>query len=208
MAMAVDPDILNELSPPNLVLAYAQGLFPMVERGRLMWFSPDPRGVMPLDDRFHVPRRLARTIRGGRFVCTLDRCFDEVVRLCAERPGGEPTWISPEMRVAYGRLHELGLAHSFEAWPAGAAGAGAPAGGLYGVALGGAFFGESMFHRQTDAGKIALVHSVERLRRCGFVLYDVQWTTDDLSRHGAYEMHRDEYLALLAEAIRLERRLT
>lgn len=206
--MAVDPDILDVLSPRNLAGAYAHGLFPMVERGLLMWFSPDPRGVMPLDDRFHVSRRDARTIRSGRFACTLDGCFDEVVRLCAERPGGEPTWISEEMRIAYGRLHELGLAHSFEVWPAGAAATGAPVGGLYGVTLGGAFFGESMFHTQIDAGKIALVHSVERLRRCGFVLYDVQWTTDNLSRFGAYDVDRDEYLALLAEAIRLERRLT
>jgi len=201
-----DPKILAVLSPENLVAAYAQGVFPMVEEGRLMWFSPTRRGLLPLDDRFHVPRRLRRTLRTGRFVCTTDRCFPEVVRLCAERPGGEPTWISSEIRVAYGRLHELGLAHSVEAWPADGVGRGEPIGGLYGVTLGGAFFGESMFHRVTDAGKAALVHSVKHLRRRRFVLYDIQWTTPNLERYGGYEVPREEYLSLLAAALRRPRR--
>ena len=118
------------------------------------------------------------------------------------RPGGEETWISPEMRIAYGRLHELGLAHSFEVWPADALGGGRPVGGLYGVALGGAFFGESMFHTVTDAGKIALVRSVEHLRARGFALYDVQWLTPNLARYGAYELPGKEYRRRLREAIR------
>lgn len=204
--MQPDPAILGLLTPHNLVAGYARGIFPMVERGRLMWFSPDPRGLLPLDERFHVPRRLARTIRSGRFVCTVDRCFGEVTARCADRPGGEDTWISPEMRIAYGRLHELGLAHSFECWPASAVGEGTPVGGLYGVALGAAFFGESMFHDVRDAGKVALVASVEHLRKRDFRLYDVQWTTDNLCSYGAYDVPRGRYLALLAEAVRQPRR--
>ena len=202
--MEPDPDILGVLTPETLVAAYARGIFPMVQEGRLMWFSPRIRGLLPLDERFHVPRRLARRIRGGRFVCTIDRCFDEVVALCGDRAGGEPTWISPEMRLAYGRLHELGLAHSIEAWPHDSVGAGRPVGGLYGVVLGGAFFGESMFHTATDAGKMALVHTVEHLRRRGFVLFDIQWTTDNLLQYGAYELPRKEYLRLLRDAVRTE----
>ena len=202
--MQPDPDILAVLTPRNLAAAYAQGVFPMVERGRLMWFSPDPRGLLPLDERFHVPRRLARTVRGGHFACTVDACFDAVVRLCASRPEGEPTWISPEMHIAYGRLHELGLAHSFEAWPADAIGCGEPVGGLYGLALGGAFFGESMFHTVTDAGKVALVRSVEHLRERGFALYDIQWTTPNLERYGAYKLRRKEYLRRLQDALDMD----
>jgi len=201
-----DPDILSVLTPRNVVAAYAQGVFPMVQDGELMWFSPELRGLLPLDERFHVSRRLRQTIRSGKFACTTDRCFDEVVRQCADRPGGEPTWISPEIRIVYGQLHRLGVAHSFEAWPAGAVGQGAAAGGLYGVALGGAFFGESMFHRETDAGKVALVRSVEHLRARRFALYDLQWLTPNLERLGAFELPREQYLALLAEAIRLPRR--
>jgi leucyl/phenylalanyl-tRNA--protein transferase len=202
--MQSDPDILAALTPRNLVAAYAQGVFPMVEEGELMWFSPKVRGLLPLGDRFHVSRRLRRTVRRGRFSCTIDRRFEAVMRLCAERPGGEPTWISSEMRIAYGRLHKLGIAHSIEAWPAGAAGEGEPVGGLYGVALGGAFFGESMFHTASDAGKVALVHGVEHLRSRGFAIYDVQWLTPNLTRFGAYELPREEYLRQLAAALRLD----
>lgn len=197
----IDAAILAELSPRRLVLAYAHGVFPMVEDGELMWFCPDPRGLLPLDERFHVPRRLGRTLRAGRFECTVDRAFGQVVRLCARRGQGEGTWISPEVERAYGRLHAMGLAHSVEAWPAGQAGAGAPAGGVYGVALGGAFFAESMFHTATDAGKAALAHLVGRLRERGFALCDVQWTTDNLRRFGAFDVRRAEYLSLLAEAL-------
>lgn len=173
----------------------------MVEEGRLMWFSPDPRGLMPLDDRFHISRRLARTIRNGRFACTIDRAFEQVVGLCADRGDGEPTWISPEVRLAYLRLHELGLAHSVEAWWADSPGEGCPVGGLYGVAIGGGFFAESMFHIVTDAGKVAVAFLVEHLRQQGYILCDVQWTTKNLCRFGAYDVPRDEYLSLLDSAI-------
>ena len=202
--MKVDKAILAALSPRNLVLAYAQGLFPMVEEGQLMWFSPDPRGLLPLDERFHVSRRLRRTIRTGRFVCTVNRDFQSVMRLCADRKG-EPTWISTEMSYAYGRLHELGLAHSVEAWQSDAVGQGSPVGGLYGVSIGGAFFAESMFHTVTDAGKVAVASLIDRLRTRGFTLCDVQWTTENLERLGTFNMPRNDYLACLREAVGLDR---
>ena len=202
--MKPDPDILAVLTPENLLGAYAQGIFPMVEQGRLMWFSPEMRGLLPLDERFHVSRRLAQTIRSGRFVCTRDRCFQDVMALCAARPGGEGTWISSEMKLAYLRLHELGFAHSFEAWPRDAVGAGLPVGGLYGVAIGGAFFGESMFHTVTDAGKVALAYSVERLRGRGFALYDIQWLTENLRQFGAFEIPRARYIRRLHLAVGLQ----
>jgi len=189
------------LRPEILVAAYAQGMFPMVQDGELMWFRPPRRGLLPLDERFHVSRSLARTIARGLFACTIDRSFADVVRLCARRPGGGQTWISPEISLSYARLHELGIAHSIEAWPADKAGLGEPAGGLYGVALGGAFFGESMFHRATDAGKVALVYCVEHLRRRGFSLFDIQWATPNLLRFGAYEVTHRRYLAILRKAI-------
>ena len=201
----IDPDILAALSPRVLVSAYSQGTFPMVCDGELLWFSPEIRGLMPLDERFHVARRLRQTIRSGRFECTVDRCFSAVMDLCAEDRQPDGTWISPEMKVSYGRLHRAGLAHSVEAWPAGQVGSGLPAGGVYGVTLGGGFFAESMFHRTRDAGKVALVHLVERLRRGGFLLCDVQWTTDNLRRFGAYDMPRHEYLALLVRALNTPR---
>jgi leucyl/phenylalanyl-tRNA--protein transferase len=192
----------RELSPRALVAAYASGAFPMPDpedARRLLWFCPDPRGLLPLDERFHVPRRLGRTLRQGRFVCTADEAFGAVMRACAERKEG--TWITPDFLAAYGRLHELGIAHSVEAWESGKVGQGPPAGGVYGLALGAAFFAESMFHRVTDAGKAALVHLVERLRRSGFRLCDVQWLTPHLQRFGAYEVPRDEYLSLLTSAL-------
>jgi len=196
-----DPEIMALLAPEMLIPAYAQGIFPMVQDGELMWFRPRRRGLLPLDERFHVSRSLARTIARGRLVCTIDRSFDDVVRLCADRPDGRQTWISPEIRLAYARLHELGFAHSIEAWPAEKAGPGEPAGGLYGVALGGAFFGESMFHTVTDAGKVALVHCVEHLRKRGFTLMDIQWTTPNLLRFGAYDVPHRRYIAMLLKAI-------
>ena len=196
-----DPDILAVLSPRVLISAYAQGIFPMVQDGEVLWFSPEMRGLMPLDERFHVSRRLGRTIRRGLFECTVDRCFSTVMDLCAENRQPDGTWISAEMKVAYGRLHRAGLAHSVEAWPAGQVGRGMPAGGLYGVTLGAAFFAESMFHRVTDAGKVALAHLVERLRSRGFLFCDVQWTTANLRRFGAYDVPCDGYLALLAQAL-------
>jgi Leu/Phe-tRNA-protein transferase len=275
-----------ELSPRVLLAAYASGAFPMPdpdEESDILWFAPDPRALLPLDERFHISRRLGRTLRQGRFLCTIDRDFAGVMRACARREEG--TWINRDFLNAYGRLHELGIAHSVEAWlrpedtglfsrcracddrstgimpvshmgvppmssssssearpptspspyplPSRARGeeetpspypppsrgrgeeAAAPAvcwagddfrptelvGGVYGLALGGAFFAESMFHTATDAGKVALVHLVTHLRRRGFVLCDVQWTTPNLARLGAFEIAGIDYLALLAQAI-------
>ena len=188
------------------MLGYASGAFPMPdpdEQSRMLWFSPDPRGLLPLDERFGVSRRLARTIRQGRFVCTLDRDFAGVMRCCGRREEG--TWITQEFLDAYGRLHELGLAHSVEAWRARADGgadiASGLVGGVYGVTLGAAFFAESMFHRDSDAGKVALVYLVNHLRRQGFLLCDVQWLTPHLARFGGYELNRLEYVSLLIAAL-------
>ncbi len=200
----MNTEILKLLSPENLLAAYCQGLFPMIEDDRLYWFSPDPRGLLPLDERFHVSRSLERTLRRGKFVCTVNHAFDAVVVACADRGDDGGTWISPEIRAAYRRLHELGLAHSVEAWPADAVGQGAPVGGLYGLALAGAFFAESMFHTQTDAGKAAVVVLIERLRQRGYRFCDIQWTTDNLKRFGAYDLPRNDYLDLLTGALELE----
>jgi leucyl/phenylalanyl-tRNA--protein transferase len=201
-----DPDILRHLAPPILLGAYVEGIFPMVQDGQLYWFSPDPRGLMPLDDRFHVSRSLARTIRRGTYRCTVNEAFGEVLVRCARRETPEQVWISPEIETAYTQLHELGWAHSIEAWPASGE-ADAPVGGLYGVAIGGAFFAESMFHAATDAGKVALVHCVQRLRDRGFLLMDVQWTTENLRRFGACDLPREEYLSLLRQAVGMDVRL-
>lgn len=169
------------------------GVFPMGdEDGRILWFSPDPRGILPLD-RFHVPRSLGRVVRSGRFEIRLSTAFDEVMRACADR--GQ-TWISEEIIASYWRLHRLGHAHSVEAWREGRL-----VGGLYGVALGAAFFGESMFHRETDASKVALVALVRRLRDRGFRLLDTQWMTPHLRRFGGVEIPRLRYLDLLGQAL-------
>jgi leucyl/phenylalanyl-tRNA--protein transferase len=179
----------------ELLLAYAAGWFPMAdENGRIRWYSPDPRGIIPLE-RFHVPRRLARTRRSGVFEVTTDRAFGEIIRACAaDREEG--TWISDEIVETYEALHARGYAHSVEAWFDGRL-----AGGLYGVTLRGAFFGESMFHAVTDASKIALAALVDRLRARGFQLLDVQWVTPHLERFGAEEISRATYLRLLRRAL-------
>ena len=189
--------------PGDLLLtAYAAGWFPMaVEGGEIRWFSPDPRGVLPLD-RFYVPSRLARVIRSGRFELRVDTAFEEVIRACAEaeRDREDPgTWISEEIIDSYVALHDAGVAHSVEAWRGGHL-----VGGLYGVSLRGAFFGESMFHRETDASKVALAGLVERLRARGFVLLDTQWVTPHLEQFGAIEIPRDEYIARLHAALEVE----
>jgi leucyl/phenylalanyl-tRNA--protein transferase len=186
-----------------LVSAYAGGWFPMaVDDGDIRWFSPDPRGLIPLD-AFHVPARLGRVARSGRFRIEVDRAFDEVVRACAaadrgDRDGG--TWIDTTIMESYRALHEAGLAHSVEAWRGDAL-----VGGVYGVALGGAFFGESMFHTETDASKVALVALVDRLRARNFALLDVQWVTEHLRQFGAVEVPRRAYLRLLEAALAMER---
>ena len=186
------------IDPALLVRAYREGIFPMaVEGGEIAWFSPDPRGVIPLD-ACHVPARLARVMRSGRFEIGIDRAFEAVMRACADRPG-EGTWISEDIVQSYLALHRLGLAHSVEAWRDGRL-----AGGLYGVHLGGAFFGESMFHRETDASKVALAALGERLQRRSFRLLDVQWKTPHLAQFGAIEIPRKAYLVMLRRALEVE----
>ncbi|RMH63176.1 MAG: leucyl/phenylalanyl-tRNA--protein transferase [Bacteroidetes bacterium] len=186
-----------DLTPERLLHAYANGLFPMAdpdEEDAVYWFAPDPRGILPLD-AFHVPRSVARLVRQERFEVTADEAFGAVIRACADR---EETWLSAELIAAYERLHDLGHAHSIECWHGGEL-----AGGLYGVALGGAFFGESMFHRVRDASKVALVHLVQRLRRGGFVLLDTQYRTEHLARFGGIEIPREDYLRRLWQALRV-----
>lgn len=187
-----------------LVSAYSSGWFPMaVDHGEIRWYSPDPRGVIPLDS-FHVPSRLARVIRSGRFTIEIDRSFEAVMRACAEtdRNDGDPgTWISGEILESYVELHRLGIAHSVETWQGDRL-----VGGLYGVALGGAFFGESMFHHATDASKVALAALVDRLRARGFRLLDIQWVTPHLEQFGAVEISRQKYLEQLADALSVEAR--
>lgn len=182
--------------PPALLLdAYRQGWFPMGERGtaRLDWFSPDPRGVLPLDG-YHAPSRLGRRVRQGRFRVTVDTAFPDVMRQCAARR--DETWISDLIVDSYRELHRLGHAHAVEVWQADAL-----VGGLYGVALGGAFFGESMFHTATDASKVALDALVRSLRAGGFTLLDIQWVTPHLAQFGAVAIPRPEYLRRLAQAV-------
>jgi leucyl/phenylalanyl-tRNA---protein transferase len=185
-----------------LVSAYSSGWFPMaVDHGEIRWYSPDPRGVIPLDG-FHVPSRLARVIRSGKFTVGIDRDFEAVMRACAEtdRNDDDPgTWISDEIRESYVELHRLGIAHSVEAWQDDRL-----VGGLYGVALAGAFFGESMFHYATDASKVALAALVDRLRSRGFRLLDIQWVTPHLEQFGAIEISRTKYLKLLADALSID----
>ena len=185
-----------------LVSAYSSGWFPMaVDEGEIRWYSPDPRGIIPLD-AFHVPARLARVIRRGRFRIEIDRDFPAVIRGCAQvdRKDDDPgTWIDSEILTSYIAMHRQGLAHSVEAWEGERL-----AGGLYGVALGGAFFGESMFHRATDASKVALAALVERMKARGLTLLDIQWVTPHLEQFGAIEIPRSEYLELLQEALNVD----
>ena len=180
--------------------AYRQAIFPMaLEDGEIGWFSPDPRGILPLD-AFHVPARLARSLRREPFEIRIDHDFARVMRACAAREDEDGTWISREIIDCYVALHEAGFAHSVEAWRDGEL-----AGGLYGVHLGGAFFGESMFHRVTNASKAALVALVDRLRARGFVLLDTQWVTPHLQQFGAVEISRTDYIHRLEAALRLSR---
>jgi leucyl/phenylalanyl-tRNA--protein transferase len=183
--------------PPSLLLeGYRRGVFPMgMPDGSVQWFSPDPRGVIPLDT-FHLPRRLARAARAAGLEVRIDTAFADVVRACAAREDEDGTWINDDIFASYTALFDLGHAHSVEVWKDGAL-----AGGLYGVAVGGAFFGESMFHRVRDASKVALVALVERLRARGFTLLDVQWVTPHLEQFGAMEIPRKEYLKRLAAAV-------
>ena len=179
-----------------LIEGYLNGVFPMgMEDGEIGWFSPDPRAIIPLDDGFRVPHGLKRALRRGIFEVRVNQAFEEVIRACARR---DETWITGEIIEGYCELHRRGFAHSVEAWREGRL-----AGGLYGVAAGGAFFGESMFHRETDASKVALHGLVQRLRERGFTLLDTQWITPHLRQFGAIEISRRHYLRQLADATRL-----
>jgi leucyl/phenylalanyl-tRNA--protein transferase len=188
-----------QVTPEILLAAYAQGIFPMAERRddpTLFWVSPEQRGIIPLAD-FHVPRRLARTVRSQRFAVTSDAAFLAVIHACAEAaPGRKESWINAEIVRLYSALHSSGHAHSIECWREGEL-----VGGLYGVSLGGAFFGESMFSRHRDASKVALVHLVAQLKRGGFVLLDAQFLTAHLAQFGTHEIPRAAYLRRLSEAL-------
>jgi leucyl/phenylalanyl-tRNA---protein transferase len=181
--------------PADLLLyAYRSGAFPMAGHdGEISWFSPDPRAIIPIDDRFHIPHGLKRTLKKNRFEIRINTAFEAVMRGCAER---KETWINEEILQSYVNLHHLGHAHSVEAWHEGKL-----AGGLYGVAVCGAFFGESMFHTVTDASKVALHALVMRMRERGFLLLDTQWKTPHLQTFGTCELARAGYLKLLRKAL-------
>ncbi len=188
----------GDLSPERLLQAYAAGIFPWYSEGSpILWWSPDPRLAL-VPAWLHVPRSLARTARRGRYAVATDTAFSRVIRRCAEkaRPGQDGTWITAEMASAYERLHRLGFAHSFEAWEGPVL-----AGGLYGVSLGGAFFGESMFADHPDASKVAFVRAVAWLAERGVDLVDCQVRTEHLARFGAREISRDDFLARLERAL-------
>jgi leucyl/phenylalanyl-tRNA--protein transferase len=209
----------GELTPQTLIKAYADGVFPWYSDGDpFLWWSPDPRAIIELEE-LHISHRLARTIRSGKFRVTVNRCFEQVMRACGEnRPEG--TWVTDEMVAAYTGLHRLGHAHSLEVWAREPEGPNPPApfpkkeggelssgerfilaGGIYGVSVGGLFSGESMFHRRSDASKVALAALVERLRQRGYVLFDVQMTTEHTERMGAKNITRAEYLERLGQAV-------
>ena len=192
-------DLLLEITPQVLLKAYACGIFPMAESADdpgIFWVEPELRGILPLDE-FHIPRSLAKRVRQKPFDIRIDTRFEEVVEACAQPTADRPsTWINPRIKRLYLELHEAGHCHSVECWRDGEL-----AGGLYGVRLGAAFFGESMFSRETDASKLALVHLVERLRAGRFSLLDTQFTTEHLKRFGAMDVSREEYSALLEAAI-------
>ncbi len=184
---------MERIAPDMLLGAYAEGVFPMADEGELLWFSPLMRGVIPIDEGFHIPRGLKKALKKEPFEVRRNADFRATVQGCSER---QETWIDSLILESYCELHELGFAHSIECYDE----AGLQ-GGLYGVALGRAFFGESMFSRKTDASKIALVYLVEWLRDNDFTLLDTQWMTDHLRQFGGMEVPRDEYLELLAEAL-------
>jgi leucyl/phenylalanyl-tRNA--protein transferase len=198
--MASRDNVLIGLTPEVLLKAYACGIFPMAENAddpALFWIEPEERGVIPLDG-FHVPGRLTRTVRSTRLTVVCDRDFGAVIEGCAEPgPKRARTWINAPIRKLYGGLFDMGHCHTVEVYDEGAL-----VGGLYGVSLGRAFFGESMFHRARDASKIALVHLVARLKLGGFELLDTQFLTDHLKMFGATEVPQERYSKLLARAMR------
>ncbi|AYD00734.1 leucyl/phenylalanyl-tRNA--protein transferase [Neorhizobium sp. NCHU2750] len=187
------------ITPDVLLRAYSIGLFPMAESAddpEIFWVEPEMRGIIPLDT-FHVSKSLSKTIRRAPFEIRFDSAFDRVIGMCAESAPDRPsTWINATIRQLYGELHCMGHAHSVEAWEGDEL-----VGGLYGVSLGAAFFGESMFSRRTDASKICLAHLVQRLNDNGFRLLDTQFTTDHLKTFGAIDVPKDDYLVLLRAAV-------
>lgn len=186
----------HDLSATRLLEAYTKGLFPWYEEGLpVLWWSPDPRAILEFSE-FHVPRRLQRTIRSGRWTVTFDRCFRDVIEGCADAHG-RGSWITEELIEAYSEFHEAGYAHSVEVWLGGDL-----VGGLYGVAIGGFFSAESKFYRVRDASKVALVALVERLKQKGFELLDFQVLNPHTARFGAREIPRSEYIQRLKRAIR------
>jgi leucyl/phenylalanyl-tRNA--protein transferase len=197
--MASRESAFVEITPEVLLKAYACGIFPMAESAEdpaLYWIEPEKRGIIPLEG-FHVPARLARTVRSERFEIHVNRNFEGVLDGCAEsRPGRARTWINTRIRVLYRKLYHIGHCHSIEAYEGGEL-----AGGLYGVCLGRAFFGESMFHRARDASKVALVHLVARLKAGGFTLLDTQFVTDHLQTFGAVEVSRRQYHKVLESSL-------
>ena len=198
--MTAPDNIVLEITPEVLLKAYACGIFPMAESAEdpgLYWIEPEKRGVLPLDE-FHVPRRLARLVRQERFEIRIDTDFEGVSRACAAtpRPGQDGTWITPEMIDAYCKLHELGFAHSSEAYEDGDL-----VGGCYGLSLGRAFFGESMFAHRSDASKVAFAALAKRTETWGFDFIDCQLHTDHLARFGAREWPRERFLEVLARAL-------
>ena len=190
------------ITPELLLNAYASGVFPMADNRNdteLFWVDPTERGILPLD-AFHAPRSLKKLVRQDKFNITIDQSFKEVVAACAaSAQGRENTWISNRIEELYTNLHGLGFAHSVECWLNGKL-----VGGLYGVSLAGAFFGESMFHTETDASKVALVHLVARLRKGGYTLLDTQFGTDHLFQFGVKEIPREEYHQRLEAALRVK----
>ncbi len=186
---------IPKIIPAEILLdAYSRGVFPMAENGEILWFSPELRGLIPLDERFHISHGLSKSLRKKPFEIRRNTAFREVMLGCAER---QETWIDGVILESFCNLHDLGHAHSVECWDE----AGLQ-GGLYGVYLPGAFFGESMFSRKRDASKIALVALVEDLRDKGVKLLDTQWMTEHLRQFGGYELRRKDYLQALAKALR------
>ena len=190
---------MRQLTSDLLVRAYAMGVFPMArsrEETQLYWIDPEERGILPLED-FHIPKSLRKSLRHGGFDIRCDTAFEEVMRACGQPAPDRPdTWINEEIVRLFVDLHHLGLAHTVETWKDGQL-----VGGLYGLGLGAAFFGESMFSRRTDASKVALVHLVARLKRGGFQLLDTQFVTDHLAQFGVVEIPRADYQERLADAI-------
>jgi leucyl/phenylalanyl-tRNA--protein transferase len=196
MARSVPPSRDTAIIAPDLLLeAYAGGMFPMaMENGEMGWFSPDPRGIIPIKE-FHIPHGLKKVLRNNPFEVRIDTAFGAIMKGCADR---ESTWISDMIHRSYVKLHELGFAHSVEIWQDNTL-----VGGLYGLAMGGAFFGESMFSRVPNASKVALATLVSRLDARGFVLLDTQWVTEHLTQFGAHEIPRTTYLKRLNKALNL-----